>query len=145
MKKLILLLLFTGVIFGSNLVVVKSNKTVEETTSKIVKELKTRGFHIFQVLDHSKHINKNSKFTIDENTRVILFDKPEATKAMFTYSSAVMLEVPFKIAVYQTLEEDVFISYKSIDTIIQEHSMEECKFLKHLKKLLVSITKEASN
>lgn len=145
MRLAISLFLFALLLSATDIVTVKSNNSVQETMNKIEKSLKEKNFYIFARVNHPKHIKENSKDNVDEESETILFDKPTGTKHMYTFSSAVMLEVPFKIAVYKNIEDEVFISYRSIDTIIRDHGMQECKFLdKGLRKALKTITEEAS-
>lgn len=145
MKKIILALLFTVFLHSGDIINIKSNNSVKATMDKIEKGLRDQGFYIFNRVNHPQHIRQNTKYDIDEETETILFDKPSGTKHMYTYNSSVMLEVPFKIAVYKNIDDEVFISYKSIDAIIKEHEMQECKFLQEgLRKALKKITKMAS-
>lgn len=115
--------------------------SVNETMDRFESILKKKGFTIFARIDHQK--NAESIDLTMNPAQVIIFGNPKGGTVLMKKDIAVALDLPLRVAVYQTLNNKVVIAYHAPAAMTEPYDLKDHKVIKKVTKGLNKLTKTA--
>ena len=143
MKKVLFTFIFLGVsLFANDVIIKKSNKSVDATIETIQKIVTKKGLHVFAIIDHAKGAKKVGMKLLP--SKVIIFGNPKMGTLLMQDDASAALDLPLKIAVYQVQSGDVFMAYRDGTSLQQAHSrITKQKVIQKITTALDKITTKA--
>jgi uncharacterized protein (DUF302 family) len=124
--------------FGQNLTIYKSDRTVDETTEKIVSLIKEEGLIFFEIVSHDQ-IAKERGDTLAP-TKSILFEDPKLTTQLIKCQQTTALDLPLEILVWDEFG-DVYIGFVDPKFMKKRFMIIGCdETLLELTRLMLRIT-----
>jgi len=146
MKKLLLTLsafaLIGSTLFANEIIIKKSNKSVDKTIETIKNIVTKKGLNIFAVIDHAKGAKSVGMKLLP--SKVIIFGNPKMGTLLMQDDASTALDLPMKIAVYKVQDGSVYMAYRDGDALQQEHTkIKKSKLIKKINSALDKITTKA--
>lgn len=139
-KILIVSILSFAAYFASaqNLTIYRSDKSVEETTQKLVETIKEKGLIFFETVSHDE-IARERGIQISA-TRSVLFEDPDLTTTLINCQQTAALDLPLEILVWE-VGGDVYIGFMDPKFMIKRFMITECdETIEALTKLMVRVS-----
>ena len=118
------------------------NRDVTETTAIIEQELADKGIPAFARFDHDKNaagVNLELR-----PTRVIVFGAPAVGTLLMHANQSVALELPLRVAVWETPEGQVYLATQSMDSLAAAYGLEGEPALETMRSLLYALATKAA-
>lgn len=106
------------------MVTLKSNYSVEKTTSRLESTLTENGLTIFRKVDHQKGAS-----SVDMQlspTTVIIFGNPKLGTPLMQCAPTVAIDLPQKMLVWEDGNDNVSIGYNSPEYLKKRHNIRGC-------------------
>lgn len=141
MKKLLLIAVMGLSLFGNDIVVKNSKKTVEATMDKLQNIVNKKGFTVFAVINHQLGADKaRMKMAPSEE---IIFGNPKMGTIIMQENMQAGLDLPIRILVYQDADEKTKVAYRDGTWLQNEHNITKIKLINKMNFVLDNITTEA--
>ena len=141
MKKLLLIAVMGLSLFGNDIVVKNSKKTVEATMDKLQNIVNKKGFTVFAVINHQLGADKaRMKMAPSEE---IIFGNPKMGTIIMQENMQAGLDLPIRILVYQDADQKTKIAYRDGTWLQNEHNITKVKLINKMNFVLDNITTEA--
>ena len=141
MKKLLLIAVMGLSLFGNDIVVKNSKKTVEATMDKLQNIVNKKGFTVFAVINHQLGADKvRMKMAPSEE---IIFGNPKMGTIIMQENMQAGLDLPIRILVYQDADQKTKIAYRDGTWLQNEHNITKIKLINKMNFVLDNITTEA--
>lgn len=127
---------------GSNALISKSSPySVAETMDRFVAILEEKGLGIFARIDHQQNAQG---VDMDMNpAQVVIFGNPKAGTALLQKDVAVALDLPMRVAVYETDTGDVKLAYHDPAQLAELYQLQDHPVLTKLTAALDKLTAAA--
>lgn len=127
-KKILITLALLPLSFSSlavdGMVNVKSNHSVEQTASNLVKVLSSKGMKIFGRVPHSKAA-KSVGIEL-KPMELIIFGNPKVGAPLMKCAKSVAIDLPQKALIWQDKNGGVWISYNDPGYLKKRHNIQGC-------------------
>lgn len=141
MRKIILLALLVSGLWGNEIIVKHSNKTVEATMEKLENIVSKKGFTIFARINHQAGANK-VRMKLSPSLELI-FGNPKMGTMLMQENPMVGLDLPIRVLVFEDKDKSTKIAYRDGDWLNAEHNLTQTKLLNRMNFTLDDITTEA--
>ncbi|MCB1877710.1 MAG: DUF302 domain-containing protein [Chromatiales bacterium] len=119
------LLIGTGAIAAEGMIVVESHHNYDDTGSRFISTLESKGMKIFADIDH-----RAGAASIGEDlrpTRTIVFGNPRLGTALMSCNQTVAIDLPMKAVVWQDAEGKVWLGYNDPAFLDHRHGLPGCE------------------
>jgi uncharacterized protein (DUF302 family) len=106
---------------NNGIVHVPSPHSVGESVERLLAILKTKGIHLFAVVDHSGEAAKAGLAMRD--TKLIIFGNPKAGTPLMIAAPDSALDLPLKILIAEQPDGSTRLSYNSVDFLLTRHGL----------------------
>ncbi len=141
MRKIILLTALTASLFADDIIIKKSDNSVEKTVNKIQNIVTKKGFTVFAVIDHQAGANR-VRMQLPPSKEII-FGNPKTGTPLLQENMLAGLDLPIRILVYQDKDLKSRIAYRDGEWLVSEHNLSNKKLLNTMNFTLDNITTEA--
>jgi len=146
MKKILVTLsavaLLSSTLFASDIIIKKSNKSVDATINTIKNIVTKKGLNVFAIIDHEKGAKSVGMKLLP--SKVIIFGNPKMGTLLMQDDASTALDLPMKIAVYKIQSGDVLMAYRDGSSLQKTHTMiKKKKLLQKINNALDKITTKA--
>lgn len=141
MRKIILLAILVSGLWGNEIIVKHSNKTVEATMEKLENIVSKKGFTIFARINHQAGANK-VRMKLPPSLELI-FGNPKMGTILMQENPMVGLDLPIRVLVFEDKDKRTKIAYRDGDWLNAEHNLTQTKLLNRMNFTLDDITTEA--
>lgn len=141
MRKIILLAILVSGLWGNEIIVKHSNKTVEATMEKLENIVSKKGFTIFARINHQAGANK-VRMKLSPSLELI-FGNPKMGTMLMQENPMVGLDLPIRVLVFEDKDKSTKIAYRDGDWLNTEHNLTQTKLLNRMNFTLDDITTEA--
>ena len=141
LKKLLIILVLTGSLFASDIIIKDSNHSVNETINNIKKIVKDKGFSIFAVINHQG--NAKSVGMSMRESKLIVFGNPKLGTALMQENILAALDLPISILVYQDVDGSIKIAYRNASFLKKLYGLQDNKVVAKMDKGLDNLTNKA--
>ncbi len=138
MKKMILMIFVTSILFSNDIIVKESRCSVENVTYKLKNLLKKKGVSIFAVINHSA--NAKSVGLKLRPTIMVVFGKPKLGTKLMQQDQTAGLDLPLRILIYKDKDNKTKIAYRNGDWIKNKHNIKSQNVVFKINKALDNIT-----
>ena len=116
--------------------------SVEETTSRLINIIETKGLTLFATIDHS-----NNADTVDlelPSTTLVMFGNPSIGTPLMQCSQSIGIELPQKVLIWQT-EQGTLMAYNNPHYLAGRHRLNDCgqSFIRQISNALDNLTNQA--
>jgi len=98
-----------------------SPRSVDETVARLRGILEAKGVTLFALVDHSGEAAKAGMAM--PPTKLLIFGSPKAGTPVMLAAPSAAIDLPLKILVWQDKEENVWISYNSVEYLRERHNI----------------------
>lgn len=98
-----------------------SNRSVDQTVSKLENILQTKGIRLFAQVDHSGEAEKVGMRMLP--TQLLIFGNPRAGTPLMLAAPTSAIDLPLKILVWQDAQGKAWISYNSSTYLQKRHGL----------------------
>lgn len=120
----------------------KSQFSVEQTMTRLEKQIKNRQIPIFAILDHA---NNAKEVGMQMNSsKVIIFGSPKVGTVLMQENPSIALALPLKIAVYEDAKGNVWTSFLKMKFADQIYPLNDKSILLKMDELLEDLTIKSS-
>lgn len=141
MRKVILLALLVSGLWGNEIIVKHSNKTVEATMEKLENIVSKQGFTVFARINHQAGANK-VRMKLPPSLELI-FGNPKMGTVLMQENPMVGLDLPIRVLVFEDKDKRTKIAYRDGNWLNAEHNLTQTKLLNRMNFTLDDITTEA--
>lgn len=117
---------------------VKSKYNFNKTVELLITNLKEKNIPVFTIIDHAKNA-KDVNLHLNPS-KVIIFGSPKIGTLLMQENINIALELPLKISINETDNDEVWISYLNMSTIAKKYKLTQNPIIPKIKKLLKKIT-----
>jgi len=143
MRKIIVLISLSVVMFANDIIVKQSNCSVDETINKLSKIVKSKGLSVFTVVDHKKNADGvNMKLN---ESKLIIFGNPKVGTALMQQDITIGLDLPLKVLVYKDNDSKVKMAYRNGSWIEDRHKLNAPKKVKKINGAMDKFTTKAGS
>ncbi|SNT30482.1 Uncharacterized conserved protein, DUF302 family [Ekhidna lutea] len=126
---------------AQNLTTYLSNKSVDETVTRLVEIIKKKKLVYFETVEHDK-VALDYGVEIPP-TRMILFEDPNLMIELVSCRQTTALDLPMKILVWQE-DEDVYIGFFDPKVMKKRFLLHECEdIITSMSRLKIRVVNEA--
>ena len=126
---------------GQNLTVYKSDKSVDETTEKIISVINDHGLIFFETVEHHTIAKERGKELSPTNS--ILFEDPDLVTRLIACQQTTALDLPLEILVWEEYG-DVYIAFVDPKYMKKRFMVLGCdEIIDELTKLMIKVTNDA--
>ena len=141
MRKLLLVLAVGVSLFANDIIIKKSNRTVEVTMNKLQNIVNKKGFKVFAVVNHQLGADKvRMKMPPSQE---IIFGNPKMGTTLMLENMQAGLDLPIRVLVYQDKNLKTKIVYRDGTWLSNEHNLSKKKLINKMNFVLDNITTEA--
>ncbi len=108
---------------ANGLVTLKSAHSVDETIARVRALLESKGIREFALIDHSGEAAKAGLSM--PKTQVVIFGNPKGGTPLMLAAPSIAIDLPLKLLVREDAAGDVWVSYWSVQTLLQRHGLPE--------------------
>ena len=116
-KIILMIAIISSTAFTQTVMKQKLNMSVDEATTKLTENLKSKNMTIFTVIDHKKNA-KAANLTMP-NSKLIIFGNPNAGTSLMNDNIAWSYELPLKIAIFEDKNGDVWAYTRMLATDVK--------------------------
>ncbi len=127
MKKIVFSLIFMTVGLLASIVENKSSYDFRTTVKNLNKNIVQNGFTIHTTIDHKANAQKAG--TNSNKSTTIIFDNPKETARIMIHDSKVAFALPQKVFIYENLDDEVIVMYKSFKDLKSEFQVQHCQII----------------
>lgn len=102
----------------------QSQHSVSQTTSQLVKTLKSKGFKIFSKIDHSGNAKKNAMILLE--SQLVIFGNPKIGSLLMKCSPEIAIDLPQKALIRLDKENRVWLSFNNPAYLKRRHKVVGC-------------------
>lgn len=114
----------------------------QTTLNNIKNNLQERGSKIFAEFDHSKNATEVQMQLMPST--VIVFGNPKVGTLLMQENPGIALELPLRIAVYQS-NKGVFVSTIKMQDIAKTYKIKNSKLVQNIAKMLNDVIKQSTH
>ena len=119
MKKVLTLIFLSVALFANDIIISKSDYSVDETIENIKTIVKAKGFGVFATINHQENA-KTVGMNLNES-KVIIFGNPKIGTLLMQEDMNIALDLPLRVLVYKDDKGDVNVSYRDGSWIKDHH------------------------
>lgn len=119
----------------------KSNHSVSTTINILEHEIHKRGMNVFARINHSAGAKKIG--TDLRPTELIIFGSPQGGTPFMECSQLIGLDLPLKVLAWEDKDNIVWLSYRSVKSLAQNHQITECAQTEKLDGVLKGMLEQA--
>ncbi len=140
----VVLLSFSLVHAGNDLVNVKSSHDVKTTVELLLKALNAKGMKVFAVIDHAEGAKKAGNEL--RPTTLVIFGNPKIGSKLMQCNQTVGIELPMKALIWKDGRGQVWLTYIDPEEIADRHNIKDCgkAVVKKIKKALKNFAAAAT-
>lgn len=138
-----LLIALSPLSLAQSVINVKSNFSVAETQSRLLKALDDAGMTVFTEVDHQK--GAQSVELGLRPTRLVIFGNPKVGTRLMQCHQQIAIDLPQKALIYEDEQGDVWLAYNSPQFLAVKHGMQGCDgVLQKVAKALANFARQAT-
>ena len=140
-KKLLIILAFGASLMANDIVIKKSNCSVDKTVTNLKHILRKKGLSIFATINH----RGNAKM-VDMKlpaSKMVIFGNPRMGTALMQQDMTVGLDLPLRVLVYKDVDGLVKMAYRDGTWLKSKHVFNAPKKVAKVNKALDKITNKA--
>jgi len=141
MKKILVLLAMSGLLFGNDIIIKKSCEDVTTTTNNIKKIVKSKGLSVFATINHSGNA-KMVDMQLNES-KMVIFGNAKLGTALMQQDMTIGLDLPLRILVYKDHDGVVKMAYRDGSWLAQKHVLDAPKKVAKINKAMNMFTEKA--
>lgn len=105
----------------NGVVTLLSPHSVDETVSRLLQVLKSKGIKTFALVDHSGEAEKAGLQM--PNTKLIIFGNPKGGTRLMLAAPTIALDLPLKILVWEGAGAQTWMTYNSPEFLANRHGL----------------------
>ena len=109
---------------NNNLISIKANDSVKETTDRLESFLKEKGLTVFARINHAegaKRIGKDLR-----PTELLIFGNPKAGTPLMQCKQTMGIDLPLKVLIWQDEKGQVWLTYNNPEYLASRHRLAGC-------------------
>lgn len=122
MKKFLILIAFSVSLFANDIIISKSDYSVDETIENIKTIVKAKGFGVFAIINHKANA-KTVGMNLNES-KVIIFGNPKIGTLLMQEDMGIALDLPLRVLVYKDENGQVNVAYRDGSWIKDHHFLQ---------------------
>lgn len=143
MKRIVLSLIFMIVSVSASMIEYKSGYDFKTTVKNLKKNIEQNGFTIHIAIDHK--VNAQKAGTNSNKSTTIIFDNPKETARMMIHDSRVAFSLPQKVFIYENLDDEVIVMYKSFKDLKTEFKVQHCQIIDSISNKIDRVINNSIN
>lgn len=116
-KVILMIIIVSSTAFTQTVMKQKLNMSVDEATTKLTANLKSKNMTVFAVIDHKKNAENVNLKMLD--SKLIIFGNPNAGTSLMNDNIAWSYELPLKIAIFEDKNGDVWAYTRMLATDVK--------------------------
>lgn len=141
MSKIVLIVALAVGLFANDIILKRSNNSVEATMNKLQNIVTKKGFTVFAVIDHQAGASKVRKVLAP--SKEIIFGNPKMGTVLMQEKMEVGLDLPIRVLVFEDRDKKTKIAYRDGAWLDAEHNLTAKKLLNEMDYALDDMTTEA--
>ena len=137
MKKILALIFLSISLFANDIIIVKSDYSVDQTIENIKTIVKAKGFGVFATINHQGNA-KMVGMNLNES-KVIIFGNPKVGTLLMQEDMTIALDLPLRVLVYKDDEGDVNVKSpfyrEQLDDVKSKRENIEVAYVKNTDEL----------
>jgi uncharacterized protein (DUF302 family) len=106
---------------SNGIVTLAGHRSVDATVAKVKALLEAKNVKLFALIDHSGEALKAGMKM--PNTKLMIFGNPAGGTPAMLAAPTLALDLPLKILVWEDGEARVWVSYNSVEYLVQRHKV----------------------
>jgi uncharacterized protein (DUF302 family) len=94
---------------------------VDQVLRRVLEHLDDLGLEVFAVIDHSGEAAKVGLTMPD--TKLVVFGNPKGGTPLMVAHPLIALDLPLKLLIWETADNDVFVSYNTPDYLAERYRL----------------------
>jgi len=140
--KLFLVMLALGVsLFANDIIVKKSECSVDITVLNLKHIIKNKGLNVFAIINHQGNA-KMVNMKLNES-KMVIFGNPKMGTALMQQDMTMGLDLPLKILVYKDTDGVVKMAYRDGEWLDNKHVLDAPKKIAKVNKAMEKFTSKA--
>lgn len=141
MKKVLIVLALGISLFANDIIVKKSECSVDETIKNIKHIVESKGLSVFGIINH--HGNAKAVDMKLNESKMIIFGNPKLGTSLMQQDMLVGLDLPIRILVYTDTDGAVKMAYRDGSWLENKHILNSPKKIEKMNKAMGNITNKA--
>ena len=141
MRKLLMILALSALVFSNDIIIKPSHFSVDQTIENIKRIVKSKGFGVFAIINHQGNA-KMVDMSLNES-KVIIFGNPKVGTKLMQEDITVALDLPLRVLVFKDDTGQVKVAYRDGSWLKEHHLVTSDELTNKVNTGLDKITDKA--